>query len=391
MCPQERGLDNKRFLTGKHFMQGNVACAEGAIAAGCTYMAGYPITPATEIAERLARRLPEVGGVFIQMEDEIASIASVLGASWAGRKAMTATSGPGISLMLESIGFGVGSETPCVVVNVQRGGPTTGIPSIEMQGDVIQPKYGSHGEYETIALAPSSPQEMFDYTVKAFNLAERFRTPVFLLADAFVGHMREEVVIPEAGEVGIVDRKIPGPGFDSERDQGFLDEDVAPMPIFGRGFRTHVTSSCHEEHGRRNVTDAKALDKFVRRLRNKIIKHRAEITEVDAGNADGDVLLVAYGSVYRCAQAACDAGRARGWNVGSAKLVTLWPFPGEDLRELSKGRRAVVVMENNMGQMYHFVKAELGGIAETVFLPPRAIGELHHIEDILEFIEGYVS
>jgi 2-oxoglutarate ferredoxin oxidoreductase subunit alpha len=373
-------------------MQGNIACAEGAIAAGCTFMAGYPITPATEVAERLAERLPQIGGVFIQMEDEISSIASVIGASWTGRKAMTATSGPGISLMLENIGFGVGSETPCVIVNVQRGGPTTGIPSVEMQGDVVQPRRGSHGEYEIIALAPSSPQEMFDYTIKAFNLAERYRTPVFLLADAFVGHMREEVIIPSAGEVEIVDRAIPEPGFDAETHPGFLDEDVPRigMPVFGRRFHTHVTSSCHDEYGRRNVTDAGALDNFVKKLRNKVLKHRDRIVEIDASESDGDVLLVAYGSVHRCAQAATREARQRGWSVGNVKLVTLWPFSDKELQRLSRGRRAVVVLENNMGQMYPYVKAETGASAETVFLPPRTIGELHDVDYILDFVKEYV-
>jgi 2-oxoglutarate ferredoxin oxidoreductase subunit alpha len=388
---QNDKLWGNSIITGKHFMQGNVACAEGAIAAGCKFMAGYPITPATEVAERLAERLPQVGGTFIQMEDEISSIASVIGASWTGLKAMTATSGPGISLMLENIGFGVGSETPCVIVNVQRGGPTTGIPSVEMQGDVIQPKRGSHGEYEIIALAPSSPQEMFDHTIKAFNLAERYRTPVFLLADAFIGHMREEVVIPTPDEVQIVDRIVPPPGFDPERQQYFLDENVAPMPVFGHGFRTHVTSSCHDEHGRRNVADARALDNFVRKLRNKIVKHRDEIVEMDTIEAEGDVLLVAYGSVARCAQAATQEARSRGWSVGCCKLVTIWPFADKELRQLSRSRRAVVVLENNMGQIYHYVKAETAANAETVFLPPEVVGELHDVDYILEAVKKYAQ
>jgi 2-oxoglutarate ferredoxin oxidoreductase subunit alpha len=205
-------------------MMGNVACAEGALAAGCRFAAGYPITPATEVAERLAERLPVVGGTFLQMEDEIASIAAVIGASWGGMKAMTATSGPGISLMLENIGFALGTETPCVIVNVMRGGPTTGIPAVELQGDVIQPRRGSHGDYQIIALAPSSVQEAFDYTVDAFNLAERFRTPVFVLTDAFLGHMREELIVPEAAQVPIVDRRLFPPDKDVEALPGFLDE-----------------------------------------------------------------------------------------------------------------------------------------------------------------------
>src|SRR5574337_1153349 len=304
-------------LTGRHFMMGNIACAEGALAAGCRFAAGYPITPATEVAERLAERLPVVGGTFLQMEDEIASIAAVIGASWGGMKAMTATSGPGVSLMLENIGFGIGTETPCVIVNVMRGGPTTGIPSVELQGDVIQPRRGSHGDYQIIALAPSSVQECFDYTVEAFNLAERFRTPVFVLSDAFLGHMREEVVIPEAGAVPIVDRKLFPRGVDVESLPGFLDEDVAPMPVFGEGHKAHVTSSCHDAYGRRNVIDAAALDVFIKKLNGKIEKHRDEIVRV-AVDADGaEVVLVAYGSIFRCAQAAAEAGRADGLKLGS--------------------------------------------------------------------------
>ncbi|HYL79271.1 MAG TPA: hypothetical protein VEU07_00575, partial [Candidatus Acidoferrum sp.] len=228
-------MSSRAVLTGRHFMQVNIACAEGALAAGCRFAAGYPITPATEVAERLAERLPAIGGTFLQMEDEIASIATIIGAAWGGQKTMTATSGPGISLMLENIGFALGSETPCVIVNVMRGGPTTGIPSVELQGDVVQPRRGSHGDYQIIALAPSSVQEAFDYTVEAFNLAERFRTPVFVLSDAFLGHMREEVLIPEAAQIPIVNRKLFPFGLDTEALKGFLDEDVAPMPVFGEG------------------------------------------------------------------------------------------------------------------------------------------------------------
>ena len=235
-------MANAAVLTGRHFMMGNIACAEGALAAGCRFAAGYPITPATEVAERLAERLPAVGGTFLQMEDEIASMAAIIGASWGGMKTLTATSGPGISLMLENIGFAVGTETPCVIVNVMRGGPTTGIPTVELQGDVIQARRGSHGDYQIIALAPSSVQECFDYTVEAFNLAERFRTPVFVLTDAFLGHMREELLIPEPAAIPIADRRLFPKGVDTESLPGFLDEDVAPMPVFGQGHKAHVTS-----------------------------------------------------------------------------------------------------------------------------------------------------
>jgi 2-oxoglutarate ferredoxin oxidoreductase subunit alpha len=379
-------MNRGAVLTGRHFMQGNIACAEGALAAGCRFAAGYPITPATEVAERLAERLPGVGGTFLQMEDEIASIAAVIGASWGGLKAMTATSGPGISLMLENIGFALGTETPCVIVNVMRGGPTTGIPSVELQGDVVQPRRGSHGDYQIIALAPSSVQEAFDYTVEAFNLAERFRTPVFVLSDAFLGHMREELIIPEATRIPIADRKAFPPGQDTESLPGFLDEDVAPMPVFGRGHKAHVTSSCHDAYGRRNVIDATALDVFIKKLNDKIAKHRDEIVRV-AADADGaDVILVSYGSVFRGAQAAVDAGRAEGLRLGWFKLGTLWPFPDREIAALAKRAGHLIVLENNLGQLFPYIQAAAAGRCSVSFLPPRILGELHEIEDILKAV-----
>jgi 2-oxoglutarate/2-oxoacid ferredoxin oxidoreductase subunit alpha len=379
-------MSSAAVLTGRHFMMGNIACAEGALAAGCRFAAGYPITPATEVAERLAERLPTIGGTFLQMEDEIASIAAVIGASWGGMKALTATSGPGISLMLENIGFGIGTETPCVIVNVMRGGPTTGIPSVELQGDVIQPRRGSHGDYQIIALAPSSVQECFDHTVEAFNLAERFRTPVFVLSDAFLGHMREEVVIPEAAKVPIVDRKVFPPGQNTEALPGFLDEDVAPMPIFGEGHKAHVTSSCHDAYGHRNVIDASSLDFFIRKLNDKIARHRDEIVRVTADTDGAEVVLVSYGSVFRCAQAAVEAGRAEGLPLGWFKLGTLWPFPDKEIAALAERTRHLMVLENNLGQLFPYVQAAAAGRAKVSFLPPRILGELHEVEDILKVV-----
>jgi 2-oxoglutarate ferredoxin oxidoreductase subunit alpha len=379
-------MSNRAVLTGRHFMMGNIACAEGALAAGCRFVAGYPITPATEVAERLAERLPAVGGTFLQMEDEIASIAAVIGASWGGMKAMTATSGPGISLMLENIGFAVGTETPCVIVNVMRGGPTTGIPSVELQGDVIQPRRGSHGDYQIIALAPSSVQELFDYTVEAFNLAERFRTPVFVLSDAFLGHMREELIVPPADQIPLAERKKFPAGIDVETLPAFLDEDVAPMPIFGEAHKAHVTSSCHDAFGRRNVIDASALDVFIRKLNQKIAKHRDEIVRVASDLEGADIALVSYGSVFRCAQAAVAAGRAEGLRLGWFKLGTIWPFPDKELAEAAGRVKHLMVLENNLGQLYHYVQAAAGSRCEVSFLPPRVLGELHEIEDILKAV-----
>jgi len=367
-------------------MMGNTACAEGAIAAGCEFAAGYPITPATEIATRLAERLPRVGGVFLQMEDEISSIAAIIGASWTGKKVMTATSGPGISLMLENIGFAIGVETPCVIVNVQRGAPTTGMPTAGVCGDMVQPRRGSHGDYEIIALCPASPQEMFEHTLLAFNFAEKYRTPVFVLSDAFVGHMREEVLIPEPGKIPIAHRKIPAVGMDPQKVQGFLDENVAPMPIFGKGFRSHVTSSCHDEYGKRNLSDLAALDNFVRKLCNKILSHKRDIVMVEGDYEGAEVVLVSYGAVSRAARMAADRAREEGLPVGTLRLITPWPFPGEEVGEMAKKAKKVIVLENNLGQLYPFIKAEAAHYSEVFFLPPRVIGEIHDPENILKQI-----
>jgi len=379
-------MSGKRVLTGKYFMMGNTACAEGAIAAGCELAAGYPITPATEIANRLAERLPQVGGVFLQMEDEISSIAAIIGASWTGKKVMTATSGPGISLMLENIGFAVGVETPCVIVNVQRGAPTTGMPTAGVTGDMVQAKRGSHGDYEIIALCPASPQEMFDHTVLAFNYAENYRTPVFVLSDAFVGHMREEVVIPEPERIQTVYRKIPEAGADPRKIKGFLDEDVAAMPIFGRGFKAHVTSSCHNEYGQRNLSDLEALDNFVRRLSNKILKHKDEIVLVEKDYEGAEIVLVSYGAVSRAAAMAAVLARKEGIPVGTLRLITVWPFPGEEIEKMARKAKNVIVLENNLGQLFPYIKAEAAPYAEVSFQPPSIIGQIHDPEAILKKI-----
>jgi len=370
---------------GRYFMQGNVACAEGALAAGCRFFAGYPITPATEIAEHLARRLPEEGGVYVQMEDEISSIASVVGASWTGARAMTATSGPGISLMLENIGYGVATETPCVIIDVQRGGPSTGIPGVPFQGDMVQVRRGSHGEYEAIAFAPSSAQEMFDLTAHCFNVSERLRTPVFLLADASVGHMRETVEVPEA--LDLESRKLPEQSDDPHQIKGFLDEEVAPMPVFGNGYKAHVTGSCHNEYGMRNVVDAEALDHLVRSLSNKVRRQRDSLVQVIAEHTDGArAILLGYGVVGRAAQAMVAQVRQRGWPVGVVRPVTVWPFADREIAELCAGAELVVVMENNLGQMLPYVQAALAGACRVVGLPPAVLGSLHRPEEVIDFL-----
>jgi len=371
---------------GRYFLQGNVACAEGALAAGCRYFAGYPITPATEIAEHLAVRLPEEGGVFIQMEDEISSIASVIGASWTGARAMTATSGPGMSLMQENIGYGLATETPCVIVDVQRGGPSTGIPGVPAQSDMVQARRGSHGDYEAVAFAPSSAQEMYDLTVRAFNASERLRTPVLVMADASVGHMREIVEVPEELELDY--RRVPESGTDPYAIEGFLNEEVAPMPVFGHGFKAHVTGSCHDERGRRNVVDAEALDHYVRTLNNKILRQRDALVEVESEyTEDAETILLGYGIVGRAAQAVVRQARRQGQLLGLVRPVTVWPFADREIRELCDGARHVVVMENNLGQMLPYVQAALGGAAQVTGLPPAVLGTLHRPADILAHLE----
>ena len=352
------------------------------MAAGCRFFAGYPITPATEIAEGMAVRLPEVGGVYVQMEDEIGSMGAVIGASWTGKRAMTATSGPGMSLMQENIGYAVATETPGVIVDVQRGGPSTGIPAVPSQGDMVQARRGSHGDYEAVAFAPGSAQEMFDLTVLAFNTAERLRTPVLVLADAAVGHMRELVVIPPV--VPRIDRKLPEPGDNPYTLRGFLDEEVAPMPVFGRGFKAHVTGSCHDAYGMRNVVDAEALDQFVRILSRKIGRQRDSLIQVESeGMEEAEVVLLGYGVVGRVARAVAQMARREGWRVGSVRPLTVWPFADREIQALCRLARRVLVMENNLGQMVSFVQAAIGRFTEVIPLPPRVLGTLHRPAEVL--------
>lgn len=381
----------KELLTGLHFMQGDIACAEGAVAAGCRFFAGYPITPASEIAERMSSRLPQVGGTYVQMEDELGSIAAVVGASWTGTKAMTATSGPGISLMLENIGYAIATETPCVVVNVQRGAPSTGTPSLPLQGDLLQARRGSHGEYEVIALAPSSIQEIFDLTIEAFNLAERFRAPVFLLIDSFIGHMREEILVPEENKINTVERRIPASGMDFSEYKSSLDEGVAPMPIFGKGFKSHVTGSTHNSYGKRNVTDPEALDYYIKSLNNKIRKHRKEIVSVDADIEESDVVLLSYGTTYRAVREAKEKLKKDKIEVGSFRLISVWPFPDEQIEEIAGKVKTIIVLENNLGQILPYVEAAAKCRAEVIFLPPDILGTIHTPDTIVNKVKEVIQ
>ena len=383
--------DGKRVLSGTHFEIGNWACTEGAIAAGCTFAAGYPITPASEVANRLAERIPQVGGIFLQTEDEISAICSAIGASWAGCKSMTATSGPGISLMQENIGFAVATETPLVIVDVQRFGPSTGVPSVGVAGDIVQVARGSHGDYQIIALCPESPQDMFDLTVRAFNLAEKYRVPVFVMADGFTGHMREQIVIPDKDEIEIEDRKTPETGTGPMERRDFQDTNVAPMPIFGRGFKAHVTSSCHDEHGMRNLSDPAVMHKYLMSPIEKILKHRDNIVQVRADYSDAKIALVTYGTVSRSALAAAQIARQKGLNVGTLRLVTCWPFPGKEIHEMADKVDHVLVLENNTGQLYPYVKAEAAHACSVDFLGPQILGQVHDPEYIVAHIEEIIK
>lgn len=378
------------ILTGEFFINGDEASAEGAIAAGCRFFAGYPITPATEIAERMAKRLPQVQGLCIQMEDEIASMAAILGASWGGAKALTATSGPGFSLMMENIGLGMMTETPCVVVNIMRAGPSTGLPTLVGQADVMQARWGSHGDYGVIALAPSSPQEMFDLTVTAFNLSEIYRLPVFVLGDEVVGHMSEKVIIPPPDQIVRVTRKRPQPSPECHLPFLAGDDLVPPMACAGDGYHVHVTGLTHDEQGYPVIT-APVHERLIRRLVDKIRLNAPAIIQTEAvGLEEAQVVVVAYGCTARAAREAVDQLRARGQKAGLLRLVTIWPFPEEQIRRLAEQVRAFIVPEINYGQMAYEVERCAQGRAETVLLPLMG-GAIHTPQEIAEAAEEYLT
>lgn len=362
-------------------MQGNEACAEGAIAAGCRFFAGYPITPSSEIAEYLARRLPQVGGKFIQMEDEIASMAAIIGASLGGLKSMTATSGPGFSLKQENIGYACLVEVPCVVVNVMRGGPSTGLPTSPGQADVMQARWGTHGDHPAIAIAPFSVMETFNTTIMAFNFSEKYRTPVILLLDEVIGHMREPVLLPDPSEIVIVNREKPtvkDPKF-SPYDHSKCD--IAPLPSFGEGYRYHVTGLSHDYTGF-PTSNPELVQAEEERLLRKIKKNEADIIKFEKLMLDdAEIAVFAYGSTARSAKAAVLKARGEGIKVGLFRPITLWPFPEKEIDSLAGAVRHFVVAEMNLGQMVYEVercahgKATLSGFFQASGEPisPRDI------------------
>ncbi|MGD0080016.1 MAG: 2-oxoacid:acceptor oxidoreductase subunit alpha [Methanoregula sp.] len=359
------------------FWQGNTACAEGALAAGCRFFGGYPITPSTEIAEHMAAKLPKKNGVFIQMEDEIASIASVIGASWTGARAMTATSGPGFSLMMENIGFAAMTETPCVIVNVQRGGPSTGQPTLAAQGDMMQCRFGSHGDYSIIALCPASVQEMYGLTAKAFNLADHYRVPVFLMADEIVGHMREKILIPDT--VDHVPRRELVRGTPPFRP----DADLIPgFPQFGKGYGVHVTGLTHDERGYPCATNPKLHAALVQRLVDKVESARHDIADYDAINPDAEDVFIAYGAPVRTVQQVMHDHAAQ--DIGFLRLRTVWPFPEKALAAFKNVRR-FLVPELNLGQIAREIERHVDVPVVSI---PKLGGELHTPAELAAALEA---
>ena len=364
-------------------LQGNEAVVEGALYAGCRFFAGYPITPATEISEVMSWRLPAVDGTFIQMEDEIASMGAVIGASLAGVKAMTATSGPGFSLMQENLGFACVAEVPCVIVNVMRGGPSTGLPTMVSQGDVQQARWGTHGDHPIIVLAVSTTQECFELTVKAFNFSERYRTPVIILSDEVVGHTREKLRLPPASPLEVVDRVRPDMPPEWYLPYADTASGVPPMGIFGDGYRYHVTGLIHDVRGYPTERPDE-IEPFLNRLFRKINQHFHDIQLVkEEQTADAELLVVAYGSVARSARRAVAEARERGLKAGLLQLITLWPFPRRHLEPLLRQVRAVLVPELNLGQMSREVKRVNQGMTRIETLN-RIDGNLITPDEIVE-------
>ena len=370
------------------FIQGDEAIARAAILAGCRFYAGYPITPASEIFEAMSIYMPLVDGVSIQMEDEIGSIAAVIGASWAGAKSMTATSGPGFSLMMENLGYAIMTETPLVLVNVQRSGPSTGQPTLAAQGDLMQAIWGTHGDHSLIVLTPATVQEAFDMTIKAFNLAEKYRTPVILLTDAEVGHMRERVYAPHPDELELIYRKLPANEEEANYPFGDIHGDlVPPMPVFGKGHHTYVTGLTHDEKGRPKTVQSEIHEKLIKRIVEKIEKNKKDIVDYeDYELEDAEIVIISFGIVARSAMRAVKELRKKGIKAGLLKLNVLWPFDFELIERIAERVEKIYVAEMNLGQLYHMVKEGANGKA-PVELIPKIGGEIHTPKEIIERIK----
>ena len=388
----ERDPERIRRVLGQRvqFVQGDVAIAYGGLLAGCGFFGGYPITPASEVAEGMARLLPQVQGTFIQMEDEIGSLAAVIGATWGGVKAMTATSGPGFSLMMENYGYAIMTETPCVIANVQRTGPSTGQPTLGAQGDMMQARWGSHGDMEAIALAPSTVQECQDFTIEAFNLSEKYRHPVCLMADGEIGHLREKLIIPDEDEIGLIDR-VPA---STDKDE-FLpfapsqtrDSKVPDFPTFGSGYRTYVTGLTHNARGFPATDRAEDHRELVTRLITKITDDREELVMVEELELeDAEVAFLTYGASARPAETAVAMAREKGIKAGLFRMKLVWPFPQKQVEELSKKVDQIIVPEMNLGQIVHPVQ-EFADANCQIVSAPKIGGEMHLPHELLELLE----
>lgn len=371
-------------------MQGNEACVEGALAAGMTFYAGYPITPSTEIAEGSSQKLPRVGGKFIQMEDEIAGMAAIIGASLTGAKVMTATSGPGFSLKQENIGYAAIAEIPCVIVNVQRSGPSTGLPTSPSQGDVMQARWGTHGDHPVIALSPSSVSETYYLTIRCFNLAEKYRTPVILLLDEVVGHMREKIEIPKSSEIEIYNRLIPVPGDENYLPYRVMEGDLVPrMSAFGDGFRDHVTGLVHDESGfPSNSTEV--AQHLITRLMRKVEDNLDDIIDYEEYQTeDAEVIVLSYGGSARSAKSAVKKARKQGLKVGLFRPISIWPFPEKQVKELAKKVNGIIVAEMNYGQLVLEVERVVKSSSEVYHIG-KINGEVVTPDEIFDKIKEVI-
>ncbi len=366
-------------------MTGNEACAEGALAAGLRFFAGYPITPSSEIAEVLSYALPKNGGKFIQMEDEISSMGAVIGASLAGAKAMTATSGPGFSLKQENLGYASMAEIPCVIVNVMRGGPSTGLPTLPAQGDVMQARWGTHGDHPIIVLVPNSVREVFDSTVRAFNLTEKYRVPVILLLDEIIGHVNEKVVLPTKDEIEVWDRVKPDVSPEKYLPYQETESDIPPFVSFGEGYRYHVTGLVHDQTGF-PTNNSIQIDRLLKRLNRKIDRYRDEIIElVEEKDAGARIGIFSYGSTARSARRAMIWAREKGIKIHFIRPKVIWPFPGKEVRAMGKAVDYIIVPELNLGQIAHEVEWAVRSQCEVVKIN-RIDGELINPQQIFEVI-----
>ncbi len=366
-------------------MTGNEACAEGAIAGGLRFYAGYPITPSSEIAEILSQELPKVGGKFIQMEDEIASMGAIIGASLAGAKSMTATSGPGFSLKQENLGYASMAEVPCVIINVMRGGPSTGLPTLPAQGDVMQARWGTHGDHPIIVLMPNTVREVFDLTVRAFNLTEKYRIPVIVLLDEILGHVNEKVILPKPEEVEVWDREKPSVPPEKYLPYQETESDIPPFVSFGEGYRYHVTGLVHDQTGF-PTNNSVQIARLLNRLNRKVDRYRDEIMDLDEEKDEGAKIGVfSYGSTSRSARRAIILAREQGVKIHSIRPKVIWPFPDKEVATMSEGVDTIIVPEMNFGQMAHEVEWAARGRCEVVKVN-RIDGEPINPKEILDVI-----